>query len=458
MKKAFPFFLILVFVFSLATISVFADDPTNPGDPESPDDLTVQQAAHEDDSLTTRDFYTIINGYGTGYVLGYPDLNNTGDIFPIAVKNVATGKIIPSFCAHAGSRNFAGDSNLDCSGYLVAEPSDLYAFEGVHYSSFVSAYNYIADFYGKLDENRALTQVVTWVLLGSIDIDSDAFSAIDDWKLDKDAVRDVMENHPGYTGNRNIVDIMYLLCEHHHDLLYCQPQLVPIYTSCEWKPGNTEEPDDPDDDDNDNDNNDDNDNNNDDNNNDDGDDVDDNNNNNDDNNDNDNDNNDDKNNNDDGDDADNDNNNSDNNNDNNDEDDGDDIGNDNESDDTGIPDEHIETTNPPRSSSSTNRNNSANSNDNNITLPAEPLDRGTDYELEAVFEDFDENQEVPLGELPEGLDTSLFDGFDAGVPASGMPRTGLNDLLWIYIIGLICSGIGLVVCIVSTYRTKRVRD
>ena len=329
MKKAFPFFLILVFVFSLATISVFADDPANPGFPEGPDDLTVKQATHEDDNLTTVAFYTIINGYGSGYVLGYPGLNNTGDIFPIAVTNVATGKIFPSFCAHAGSKNFAGDSDLDCSGYLVAGPSDLYELEGVNHSAFVSAYNYIADFYGKLDENRALTQVVTWVLLNSIEIDSTAFDAIEDWKLDKDAVRDVIENYQGYTGNGNIVKILYLLCEQHHDPDNCQPQLVPIYTCGEWKSGNTEEPDDPDDDDNDD--NDDND---------DGDDGDDNNNNDDDNNNNNND-----------DDDDNNNNNNDNNNDN---DDGDDVGNDNNNSDNNNDDDN-----------NTNDNNDGDNDDNN---------------------------------------------------------------------------------------------
>ncbi|MCL2503527.1 MAG: hypothetical protein FWE94_02825, partial [Coriobacteriia bacterium] len=64
--------------------------------------------------------YTVVNGYGSGYTLGYPGLNNTGDIFPIAVTDSATGVVYPSFCANAGSTHFAGESGLGCAGYLVA--------------------------------------------------------------------------------------------------------------------------------------------------------------------------------------------------------------------------------------------------------------------------------------------------------------------------------------------------
>ena len=424
MKKLIPFFMVLVFMFSLASISVFAEDLADAGDPEDSDEATELQEPNDDENIATGDFYTIINGYGSGYVLGYPGLNNSGDIFPIAVKNVATGEIFPSFCAYAGSRNFAGESGLDCRGYLVAGPGDLYEVAGVYYSTFISAYNYIADYYGKLDENRALTQVVTWVLLGSIDIESDAFKAIDDWKLDKDAVRDVIENYKGYTGNGNIVEVIYLLCEQHHHPVNCQPQLVPIYTSGEWEPANTEEPGDPNDDGDDIDD--------DANTNDDGDDIDD-----------------DANTNDDGDDIDDDTGNNNN--------DGGDVDYDaDNTDDTEIPREPGEPAGITGNRSSNSRNTSANSNDN-VATPAEPLNRGTDNEAEAVFDEFDDNQEVPLSEFPVEIDAGVFDGFDDIVPTSSMPRTGLNDLLWIYIVGLICSGMGLAVCLVSSYRKNRAR-
>jgi len=177
-------------------------------------------------------FYTIVNGYGSGYVLGYPGLNNTGDIFPIAVRNTITGRSYPSFCAHAGSINFAGESGLSCSGYMTATPGDLFETEGVEYNEFLKAYNYIEANIGNLNSHRAITQTVTWAILGSIDVNSAAFDAIDDWKLDKDAVRDVMTNYSGYDiANNKIVDLVYMLCEDHHDPKSCQPQLVPVYSS-----------------------------------------------------------------------------------------------------------------------------------------------------------------------------------------------------------------------------------
>ena len=467
MRKVLIFFLVLVFVFSLASISVFANNPADPGDPEGPDDFTVFQAPIEDDDLTTGDFYTIINGYGSGYVLGYPGLNNTGDIFPIAVKNVVTGEVISSFCAHAGSKNFAGDSTHGCSGYMVAGPGDLFKLEGVYYSTIVSAYNYIADFYGKLDENRALTQVVTWALLGSIDIDSDAFDAIEDWKLDKDAARDVMENHQGYVGNGNIVDIVYLLCELCHDPVNCQPQLVPIYTTGVWQPGNTGGPDDNDDGDD----------------GDDGDDViggndDDNNGNNDggnngngnndggnngngnnDGGNNGNGNNDDGNNgngnNDDGNNGNGNNDDGNNGNGNNDGGNGSENDNNDDSqilDDSKVLDEYNGSTSTSRNRSATTRSNSASSDEVDVELPAVPLDKSEGNE---PYVEIDDDPGVPLGEFPEEVDIN---NSMPPIPDSMMPFTGLSDTLWLYLLGLLISIVGLVICLVSVYRTKCVRD
>jgi len=176
------------------------------------------------------DLYTIINGAGKGYTLDYPGLNNRGDIFPISVTHVATGDVFVSFCAHPGSTHFAGDNNQGCQGYLVAAPID-------NYSDFLSAYNYIADNYGKIDEegntanlkDRALTQVVTWALLGAVDVNSPAFDAIADWKVDKAAAKDVMANYKGYTGKGTIAELVYLVCELGHDPHDCQPQLFPKY-------------------------------------------------------------------------------------------------------------------------------------------------------------------------------------------------------------------------------------
>jgi len=190
-------------------------------------------------------FYTIINGWGHGYVLGYPGLNNTGDIFYIGVTNTSTGRECASFCANAGSRAFAGESGLGCKGYLVAERMDRdlkYGNGSVSFADFVLAYNYIEENYGDLNENRAITQIVTWTLLGAIDIDSDEFTNIDWTTIEagegaikgvpdaKDKVEKVMANYMNFRGTEKIVDVVYMICEiEDHDYADCQPQLVPIY-------------------------------------------------------------------------------------------------------------------------------------------------------------------------------------------------------------------------------------
>ncbi|MCL1873507.1 MAG: hypothetical protein FWF85_05260, partial [Clostridiales bacterium] len=186
-------------------------------------------------------FYTIINGYGSGYVLGYPGLNNTGDIFPIGVRNTETGIEYPSFCANAGSRAFAGESGMGCSGYMVSKKIDR---DCSTYADFVNAYNYIEDEFGSLNDNRAITQIISWILLGSIDIESEAFDNIN-WAIvesgagsvngvedAKAKVVEVMENFADYSGKGKIVDIVFLVCEHEHDFYDCQPQLVPVYGKC----------------------------------------------------------------------------------------------------------------------------------------------------------------------------------------------------------------------------------
>jgi len=187
--------------------------------------------------------YTIINGYGTPgtYVLGYPGLNNVGDIFPISVKNEGTGATYVSFCANSGSTHFAGESGLGCRGYYT---EDRTGTELVNYQNFVKAYNYIEDTYnirvGDLSgsdavslKDRALVQAVTWALLGTIDVNSPEFDAIADWKVDKAAVKDVIANYEGYTGlsgTDKIVDVVFMVCENpEHSFITCQPQLVPIY-------------------------------------------------------------------------------------------------------------------------------------------------------------------------------------------------------------------------------------
>ena len=46
------------------------------------------------------------------------------------------------------------------------------------YGDFVKAYNYIEDNYGQLNKFRPVAQIITWYLLGAIDLESAAFANI----------------------------------------------------------------------------------------------------------------------------------------------------------------------------------------------------------------------------------------------------------------------------------------
>ncbi|MCL2477209.1 hypothetical protein [Candidatus Bathycorpusculum sp.] len=184
--------------------------------------------------------YTIINGYTLGKFdwgygpegIGYEGLNGEGHIFYIGIKNASPnsefeGKIYDSFCAEAGATHFAGESGLGCSGYLVVDRTQF-----VEYVDILFAYNYIFDNYGDLNDNRVITQVVTWAILGAVTSDK-----LDDTRLtdvEKEAIREVLENYKGYQSTKDIdelriVDVVYLFCEDGHDSHSCQPQLVPVY-------------------------------------------------------------------------------------------------------------------------------------------------------------------------------------------------------------------------------------
>ncbi|MCL1808612.1 MAG: LPXTG cell wall anchor domain-containing protein [Clostridiales bacterium] len=188
-------------------------------------------------------FYKIVNGYGNGYVLGYPGLNNTGDIFTIGIRDENTGMAYPSFCANAGSHSFAGEGGHGCSGYLVSMEE---APNGVPCADFLKAYNYIEKNYGTVDSYRAVTQIVTWALLGTVDVRSEAFDNINWGAVEtgtgaimgipgaKAIVKDVMDNYRScVSGSGEIVSIAFMVCElgGKENYATCQPQLVPIYGS-----------------------------------------------------------------------------------------------------------------------------------------------------------------------------------------------------------------------------------
>ena len=170
--------------------------------------------------------YTIKNGYGSGYVLGYPGLGNGGDIHYIGVTNSVTHVEYAAFMAYNGIGSFAGESGLGCEGYVVSDGHNENEFLDMK-----KAYQYIEANYGKLMDNRALTQAVTWVLQGYIDINSAAFDAIEDWKLDKAAVKDVMANYQDLSSRHSsdVVEVLFMVCEKHHEYSQCRPLFVPIY-------------------------------------------------------------------------------------------------------------------------------------------------------------------------------------------------------------------------------------
>ena len=200
-------------------------------------------------SFGYEDLYTIVNGYDLGgyriSTLGYPGLNNNGDIFYIGVTNTKTGVTYSSFCAHAGSKTFAGAKG--CDGYLVAysyKTPNAVVESTVDYAVLISALNYIEDTYGTLDtyDNRVITQTVIWALLPNADGSSKAVDVTSDTFItgtnltpdEKKAVCDTLDAaYDGYKGNGKIVDVVYMLCANHGDsefgLENCQPQLVPIY-------------------------------------------------------------------------------------------------------------------------------------------------------------------------------------------------------------------------------------
>jgi len=168
--------------------------------------------------------YTIVNGYSNKHLgtLGYPGLTNTGDFFYIGVTNVNSGKEYASYCANGGSERFAGDNHLGCTGYMTGT--------SMNDARYLSAFNYIEDNIGNLNENRRITQTVIWALLGNIDVDSAAFGATNLSGQEKEAVKDVMANYAGYSGSGTVVDVVYMVCENPaHTFEYCQPQIVPIY-------------------------------------------------------------------------------------------------------------------------------------------------------------------------------------------------------------------------------------
>ena len=193
------------------------------------------------------DRFTVVNGYTLpkhSDGLGYPGLNNGGDLFYIGVTHVDTGVEYASFCAHGGSRNFAGpgQSNAGCSGYLVVQRADMGGLDNdemdTSYEAMLSALNWIHDNvgdlrlqdgpYGLVTHQRVVAQTVIWALLKNIEVESAAFASTNLTAEERKAVLDALDAaEAGYFGD--ILDLVYMVCDKHHDFETCQPQLVPIF-------------------------------------------------------------------------------------------------------------------------------------------------------------------------------------------------------------------------------------
>jgi len=198
--------------------------------------------------------YTIVNGYNSPKRAGleYKDpvtgenlLNNGGDFFYIGVKSAVTGVEYASFCAHGGSRAFAGESGMGCSGYVVVQRAGMADLENDEmaksYDKILAALNWIEDNvgplnakngpegYGLVTTQRVVAQTVIWALLGNIDIESEAFARANLTETERLLVIGALINADGYKGK--IIDLVYMVCENHHNFNDCQPQLVPVYES-----------------------------------------------------------------------------------------------------------------------------------------------------------------------------------------------------------------------------------
>lgn len=199
--------------------------------------------------------YKINNGYGGGYQLGYPGLNHNGDIFHIGVENINTGVKYDSFCGNGGSTGFAGE-NKCTGGYMVATSfadTKLLSEFAAPYADFVRAYNYIYDKYGEnLDAVRPVVQIVTWNLLGSLKIPSEAFDKINWAAVErgtaavkgvpnaKNIVLDVLDNYKTFKSEGAIKELVLMVCNKQHNPGECQPQLVPIYDGISFNNETTE--------------------------------------------------------------------------------------------------------------------------------------------------------------------------------------------------------------------------
>jgi uncharacterized protein YdhG (YjbR/CyaY superfamily) len=206
--------------------------------------------------LTADDLYLVEYNWAIRHILEYEGLNGGGEVFPMSIYRKDTDRLIiaPSFCAFGGALSFAGDApgahGQQLSGYMIAvdleklleirdqqkatnpqyNEKEWEYINETEYQKIVSAYNYIYDHYGKLEDHRIITQVITWTLLGFM---PKLEGVISDLKLsdaERSAILNILANYDSYKGKGGILTILYLISfDPDGNPIIAQPQLVPIY-------------------------------------------------------------------------------------------------------------------------------------------------------------------------------------------------------------------------------------
>jgi len=186
--------------------------------------------------LKPADFFTIVNGYGTGNTLGYPGLNNNGDLFYIGVTNTRTNVEFASFCAYPGAHWFAGNGEGAGTGYMVARSIEDLKYQQA-FNFIVDNYYNDGDFFLYNSEARRIAQTVVWALLGAIEVASEAWDNVNLSEAEKAAVLDTLAAvEAGYVGSGTVIDVVYMLgvdadyntLDEEH-WINAQPQIVPIF-------------------------------------------------------------------------------------------------------------------------------------------------------------------------------------------------------------------------------------
>ncbi|MDR1992640.1 MAG: hypothetical protein LBQ98_03960, partial [Nitrososphaerota archaeon] len=148
------------------------------------------------------------------------------------------GTTYSSFCGYYGSGKLGGDTYNGPTYIYVDMTANFAALKPGVKADLISAFNYIYDTWGSLDQwpnaagtssatesTKFITQITVWLLLN--DGITEAHS---DFTYINNCIADVLANYKGYSGSQTITDLIFLAdADYPNNLLYCQPQIIPIY-------------------------------------------------------------------------------------------------------------------------------------------------------------------------------------------------------------------------------------